>query len=449
MSRIYESLPPAGTRIGIAFSGGLDTRTAVAWLREEGLDVYAYTAHLAQPDEDDVDSIPRIAMDHGAKSARLVDCRRSLATEGIRAIQCGAFHIATGGKKYFNTTPLGRAVTTTAIVRSMQQDDVHVFSDGSTHKGNDIQRFYRYGVLVNPDLRIYKPWLDRKFVERFGGRSEMSAYLEKLGKPYRASAEKAYSTDSNMLGATHEAKDLEYLDKGLSIVEPIMGAAFWDDAVSIAKEEVSIQFEEGHPVALNGMRLDDPVELILKANEIAGRHGLGMCDQIENRVIEAKSRGIYEAPAMALLHIAYERLLSAIHNENTIDLYFNLGRTLARRLYEGRWYDPDAMLLKDALIRWVASAINGEVELELRRGDDYSILNTVAPRGSYAPEKLSMEKVQSAFSPGDRIGMLTMQDIGIGDTRNILMEYMRASAHFDFKNLLDMLEGPDGPDVIS
>lgn len=426
MGRIYQTLPPKGTKIGIAFSGGLDTRAAVAWLAEEGMQVYCYTGHLQQPDEIDVNSIPEVALQYGSKEARLLDCRQALVREGIRAIQTGAFHIQTGGKKYFNTTPLGRAVTTTAIVKAMQGDDVHVFGDGSTHKGNDIQRFYRYGVLVNPQLKIYKPWLDNTFVERFGGRTEMSDYLEKLGKPYHTTSQKAYSTDSNMLGATHEAKQLEFLDKSAHIVDPIMGVKFWQSDVGITTEEVTVEFEAGEPVALNGLRYDDPVDLFLEANHIGGRHGLGMSDQIENRVIEAKSRGVYEAPGMALLHIVYERLLSAIHNENTMDTYFLQGRQLARLLYQGRWYDPEAMILKDAIVRWIASAITGTVTLQLRRGDDYSILNTESPNSSYHPEMLSMEKTKSAFSPQDRIGALEMQDLGVGASRRMLQTYMQS-----------------------
>jgi argininosuccinate synthase len=411
MSRIYRQLPPKGTRLGIAFSGGLDTRCAVAWLAEKGLEVYAYTADLAQP--------------HGAVKARLIDCREALVREGLIAIQCGAFHLSSGGKKYFNTTPLGRAVTTTAIVRAMREDGVHVFGDGSTHKGNDIQRFYRYGILVDPQLKIYKPWLDNAFVTAFGGRKEMSEYLIKRGMPYRMGVEKAYSTDSNVLGATHEAKDLEFLDKGMRIVEPIMGVAFWDGKVQIAPEEVTLTFEQGQPVAINGRRFGTLTELFLEANRIGGRHGLGMSDQIENRVIEAKSRGIYEAPAMALLHLGYERLLSAVHNENTLDLYFTLGRRLGRILYEGKWYDPEAMLLKDGLTRWVAPAITGEVTLELRRGDDYTILSTRAQYMSYAPEKLSMERVEEpAFSPEDRIGALEMQNLSVGDNRSFLLHHL-------------------------
>lgn len=424
MNRIYHSLPPKGTKIGIAFSGGLDTRAAVAWLKREGLEVYTYTADLAQPDEKDVNNIPEVARTYGATEARLLDCRESLAREGILAIQTGAFHISSGGKKYFNTTPLGRAVTTTAIIRAMKEDGVNVFGDGSTHKGNDIQRFYRYGILVNPELRIYKPWLDSAFVDRFGGRKEMSEYLQSLNLPYHMSTEKAYSTDSNMLGATHEAKDLEYLNQSLKIVEPIMGVRFWDPSVEVKAEEVTIEFENGHPVSLNGVRHDEVHKLMLMANEIGGRHGLGMSDQIENRVIEAKSRGIYESPGMALIHIGYERLLSAIHNESTQDLYFTLGRKAGRLLYEGRWYDPEAMLLKDALTRWIASSVTGKVTLELRRGDDYTILDTEAKNSSYHPEKLSMEKTESAFSPADRIGALGLQDLSILDNRNLLVNLL-------------------------
>jgi argininosuccinate synthase len=423
MSRIYRELPPKGTRIGIAFSGGLDTRAAVAWLAEQGMEVCAYTADLAQPDETDIASIPQIALDHGAKSARMVDCRDALAAEGLTAIQCGAFHIHTGGKKYFNTTPLGRAVTGTHIVKAMREDDVHVFGDGSTHRGNDIQRFYRYGILVNPDLRIYKPWLDQAFVNAFGGRKEMSDYLQKIGKPYRASAEKAYSTDCNMLGATHEAKDLEFLDRGMEIVEPIMGKAFWKPDVPIEPEMVRVDFEHGVPVAINNTRKSGH-DLILLANSIAGKHGLGMSDQIENRVIEAKSRGIYEAPGMALLHICYERLLTSIHNENSLDQYYNHGRRLGRLLYEGRWYDPEAMMMRESF-RWISYPVTGSVVIELRRGDDYTIRKTESANATYHPEKLSMEKTESAFTPSDRIGQLEVQNLNIYDNRQLLTEYLK------------------------
>ena len=428
MGRIYRALPPAGSKIGIAFSGGLDTRTAVAWLQEMGMEIHSYTADLAQPDEENPEDIPPVAREYGSRAARLLDCREALAREGVIAVQCGAFHLTTGGRKYYNTTPLGRAVTTTAIIRAMKEDGVNIFGDGSTHKGNDIQRFYRYGILVNPGLKIYKPWLDQAFVEAFGGRAEMSAYLEKIGKPYGAQVEKAYSTDSNMLGATHEAKDLEFLDRGMDIVEPIMGVPFWKASLDIPAEQVEVEFENGSPVALQGERFDSLAALMLRANEIGGRHGLGMSDQIENRVIEAKSRGIYEAPGMALLHIAYERLLSAVHNENTIDMYFNLGRRLGRLLYEGRWYDPEALMLKDALTRWVASGISGSVLLELRRGDDYGILKTKAEYSAYDPEKLSMERVEDApFTPEHRIGALEMQNLGVEDNRGLLLEYMNAA----------------------
>ena len=428
MSRIYRSLPPKGTRLGIAFSGGLDTRCAVAWLAEQGLDVHAYTADLAQPDEANPADIPPIALAHGAKAARLVDCRDAMAREGLVAIQAGAFHLSTGGRKYFNTTPLGRAVTTTAIVRAMKDDGVHVFGDGSTHKGNDIQRFYRYGILVDPELRIYKPWLDAAFVNAFGGRTEMSEYLTRRGLPYKMGTEKAYSTDANLLGATHEAKDLEHLDKGMTIVEPIMGVAFWKKDVAIEPERVTVKFEQGVPTELSGFRFGSLFELFVEANRIGGRHGLGMSDQIENRVIDAKSRGIYEAPAMALLHLAYERLLSAIHNESTIDLYLTLGRRLGRLLYEGKWFDPEAMLLKEGLVKWVATSVTGEVELELRRGDDYSILATRADYMAYAPHKLSMEKVEdAAFSPEDRIGALELQNLSVGDNRALLLHHLASA----------------------
>ena len=423
MSRIYRTLPPAGTRLGIAFSGGLDTRTAVAWLSRKGIEVHAYTADLAQPDEADPRAIPPIALTHGAKAARLVDCREAMVREGLTAIQCGAFHLASGGKKYFNTTPLGRAVTTTAIIRAMREDGVHVFGDGSTHKGNDIQRFYRYGILVDPELRIYKPWLDHAFVSELGGRKEMSEYLVSVGLPYTMSTEKAYSTDANVLGATHEAKDLERLDRGMHIVEPIMGVAHWKKDVAIEHEEIAVTFEAGLPVALNGKRFATPLALFLEANAIGGRHGLGMSDQIENRVIDAKSRGIYEAPGMALLHIAFERLLAATHNEATTDLYVTLGRRLGRLLYEGKWFDPEALMLKDALVKWVASSVGGTVTLELRRGDDYSILDTQATLSAYDPDKLSMEKTASAFAPEDRIGALEMQTLAVVDNRTMLLAY--------------------------
>jgi argininosuccinate synthase len=429
MSRIHRSLPPKGTRLGIAFSGGLDTRCAVAWLAEQGMKVYAYTADLAQPDEKNPADIPPVALEHGAVEARLLDCRDAMVREGIAAIQCGAFHLATAGKKYFNTTPLGRAVTTTAIVHAMVADDVHVFGDGSTHKGNDIQRFYRYGVLVDPTLRIYKPWLDAAFVSAFGGRREMSLYLEKIGKPYKMGTEKAYSTDANVLGATHEAKDLEHLDKGLRIVQPIMGVAPWRADQAIAAEEVTVGFEQGVPATIDGKRFGSLLELFLECNRIGGRHGLGMSDQIENRVIEAKSRGCYEAPGMALLHLVYERLLSAIHNENTLDLYATWGRRLGRLLYEGKWYDPEACLIKDALQRWIAPAVTGSVTLELRRGDDYTILDTRAEHMAYDPDKLSMEKVaEPAFTPEDRIGGLELQNLSVTDNRELLLHHLQSVA---------------------
>jgi argininosuccinate synthase len=425
MSRIYKSLPPKGTAVGIAFSGGLDTRCAVAWMSEQGMAVHCYTADLAQPDEANPADIPPIALTHGARKARLLDCREAMVREGLTAIQCGAFHLSSGSKKYFNTTPLGRAVTTTAIVQAMREDGVNVFGDGSTHKGNDIQRFYRYGILVNPELKIYKPWLDQAFVTAFGGRKEMSEYLERRKLPYKMGTEKAYSTDANVLGATHEAKDLERLDSSMRIVNPIMGVAHWKQAVAIDPEEITVTWEQGMPVALNGQRFESPYQLFLEANRIGGRHGLGMSDQIENRVIDAKSRGIYEAPGMALLHLSYERLLSAIHNENTIDLYATLGRRLGRLLYEGKWYDPEALMLRDGLTRWVAPSITGEVTVELRRGDDWSFLNTRAQYMSYAPEKLSMERVEDpAFTPEDRIGALELQNLSVGDNRALLLHHL-------------------------
>ena len=447
MSRIYRSLPPAGTRIGLAFSGGLDTRAAVAWMSRQGLDVYAYTANLAQPDEKNPADIPPIAMQHGAKVARLVDCQEAMVREGIIAIQCGAFHLAMAGKKYFNTTPLGRAVTATAIVRAMREDNVNVFGDGSTHKGNDIQRFYRYGILVNPELRIYKPWLDEKFVQAFGGRKEMSEYLNSIGLPYKMGTEKAYSTDANVLGATHEAKDLEHLDKGMNIVEPIMGVRHWDPAVEVKAEEVTVEFAQGVPVSINGTRFPSLFELFLECNRIGGRHGLGMSDQIENRVIDAKSRGIYEAPGMALLHVIYERLLSAIHNEATTDQYITLGRRLGRLLYEGKWFDPESLMLKDALTRWVAPTITGQVTLQLRRGDDYTLLDTKAEHMAYDPSKLSMEKVESAFTPEDRIGALEMQNLSVGENRDLLLHHLssvhRLSSGAQGPNLAQLLGAGD------
>ncbi len=424
MSHILQELP-VGKRVGIAFSGGLDTSAALHWMRAKGAIPYAYTANLGQPDEPDYDEIPRRALAYGAEAARLVDCRAALASEGIAALQAGAFHISTAGLTYFNTTPLGRAVTGTMLVVAMRDDDVHIWGDGSTYKGNDIERFYRYGLLANPNLAVYKPWLDARFIDELGGRAEMSAYLDRAGFDYRMSAEKAYSTDSNLLGATHEAKDLEFLDKGIGIVAPIMGVAFWRDEIAISPERVAVAFDEGRPVALNGERYPDPVALILEANAIGGRHGLGMSDQIENRIIEAKSRGIYEAPGMALLHIAYERLVTGIHNEDTIEQYRDNGRRLGRLLYQGRWFDPQALMLRETAQRWVARAVTGDVVLELRRGNDYSLLDTRSPNLSYKPERLSMEKVAAAFTPQDRIGQLTMRNLDIADTRDKLATYVK------------------------
>ena len=423
MTSILQSIP-IGQKVGIAFSGGLDTSAALHWMKLKGAQPYAYTAHLGQPDEADYDAIPRKAMEYGAIKARLIDCRQQLAQEGIAALQSGAFHITTAGATYFNTTPLGRAVTGTMLVAAMKEDDVHIWGDGSTFKGNDIERFYRYGLLTNPALKIYKPWLDTQFIEELGGRAEMSAFMNAAGFGYKMSAEKAYSTDSNMLGATHEAKDLEFLNSGIKIVNPIMGVAFWKPEVVIHPEAVSIRFEEGTPVAINGQTFTSLVDLITQANTIGGRHGLGMSDQIENRIIEAKSRGIYEAPGLALLHIAYERLLTGIHNEDTIEQYRENGRKLGRLLYQGRWFDPQALMLREAAQRWVAKAITGEVTLELRRGNDYSLLNTQSPNLTYAPERLSMEKVEDApFNPIDRIGQLTMRNLDIMDTRTKLSIY--------------------------
>ena len=422
--RILQSLP-RGEKVGIAFSGGLDTSAALHWMRHKGAVPFAYTANLGQPDEPDYDAIPRKALEYGAEKARLIDCRRQLVAEGIAALQCGAFHVSTAGVPYFNTTPLGRAVTGTMLVVAMKEDDVHIWGDGSTFKGNDIERFYRYGLLANPDLRIYKPWLDQSFIDELGGRREMSEYMRAAGLPYKMSVERAYSTDSNLLGATHEAKDLEHLDTGITIVEPIMGVAFWREDVVVKPETVRVRFEEGQPVGLNGATYPEALDLLLEANRIGGRHGLGMSDQIENRIIEAKSRGIYEAPGMALLFIAYERLVTGIHNEDTIEQYRDMGRRLGRLLYQGRWFDPQAIMLREMAQRWVARAVTGEVTIELRRGNDYSIMNTESPNLTYHPERLTMEKGESAFSPQDRIGQLTMRNLDIADTREKLLIYAR------------------------
>ncbi len=425
-AKVLSSLP-VGERVGIAFSGGLDTSAAVAWMREKGALPFAYTANLGQPDEPDLDGVPDRAKQYGAQGARLIDCRSELVHEGLVALQCGAFHITTAGKTYFNTTPLGRAVTGTLLVRAMKEDNVDIWGDGSTYKGNDIERFYRYGLLANPNLRIYKPWLDADFVREMGGRSEMSAFLAAKKLPYRDSAEKAYSTDANIWGATHEAKTLEELSTSMHIVAPIMGVAHYDEKVKIKTEDVVVRFKEGWPVALNGKEFASQTDLVNEANIIGGRHGLGMSDQIENRIIEAKSRGIYEAPGLALLHIAYERLVTAIHNENTIENYRQMGRRLGRLLYEGRWFDPQSLMLREPLMNWVGSLITGEVTIQLRRGDDYSILNTSGPHLTYAPERLSMERVEdAAFGPLDRIGQLTMRNLDIQDTRAKIDEYRAA-----------------------
>ena len=423
MSKVLQSLP-VGERVGIAFSGGLDTSVAVAWMRDKGAVPFTYTGDLGQYDEDDIASIPGRALEYGAEASRLIDCKTALVEEGFVALSCGAFHIRSGGKTYFNTTPLGRAVTGTLLVRAMKEDGVDIWGDGSTYKGNDIERFYRYGLLANPRLRIYKPWLDADFVTELGGRQEMSEWLVAHDFPYRDSVEKAYSTDANIWGATHEAKTLEHLDVSLETVDPIMGVKFWDPSVAIDTEDVTVTFEAGRPVAINGVEYTDPVALVMEANAIGGRHGLGMSDQIENRIIEAKSRGIYEAPGMALLHIAYERLVNAIHNEDTVASYHNEGRKLGRLMYEGRWFDPQALMLSESLQRWVGSAVTGEVTLRLRRGDDYTILNTTGPNLSYHPEKLSMERtVGAAFGPEDRIGQLTMRNLDIADSRQRLEQY--------------------------
>ena len=426
MSETILQKVPVGEKVGIAFSGGLDTSAALRWMKNKGALPYAYTANLGQPDEDDYDAIPRRAMTYGAEKVRLVECRPQLVAEGIAAIQSGAFHVSTAGQMYFNTTPLGRAVTGTMLVNAMREDGVNIWGDGSTYKGNDIERFYRYGLLANPDLKIYKPWLDRDFINELGGRAEMSAFLQAEGFDYRMSAEKAYSTDSNLLGATHEAKHLESLQTSMKIVKPIMGVAFWDPAVEIKPEVVTVTYEEGVPVALNGKSFDDLVALMYEANAIGGRHGLGMSDQIENRIIEAKSRGIYEAPGMALLYIAYERLLTGIHNEDTIEQYHINGRRLGRLLYQGRWFDSQAIMLRESAQRWVARAITGTVTLELRRGNDYTILDTVSPNLTYEPERLTMEKGDSMFTAEDRIGQLTMRNLDIVDTRAKLGIYAKS-----------------------
>jgi argininosuccinate synthase len=447
MSRILRSLP-VGEKIGIAFSGGLDTSAAVTWMREHGGIPYAYTANLGQPDEPNYDEIPQRALRHGAEKAVLVDCRRQLVEEGLVALQCGAFHISTAGKFYFNTTPLGRAVTGTMLVNAMKEDGVNIWGDGSTYKGNDIERFYRYGLLVNPHLRIYKPWLDEAFVRELGGRREMSEWLAKRGFHYKMSAEEAYSTDANILGCTHEAKHLEFLDTSAHIVEPMMGVRFWDPAVAIEPEVVTVTFYQGLPVEINGREYRDPVALMMEANRIGGRHGLGFSDQIENRIIEAKSRGVYEAPGMALLFIAYERLVTAIHNEDTIDNYRTLGRRLGRLLYAGRWFDPQAMMLRDSLQRWVGKAITGTVTLELRRGDDYTILNTTGPHLTYHPERLSMESGKAEFGPLDRIGQLTMRNLDIADSREKLQVYAQAGVlNIEGGEAFGLLKGDGRPGI--
>ncbi|MCP5026654.1 MAG: argininosuccinate synthase [Actinomycetia bacterium] len=426
MSKVLMELP-VGERVGIAFSGGLDTSAAVAWMRENGAIPYTYTADLGQYDEPDLDGVPVRAKVYGAEEARVVDCREDLIREGLLALQCGAFHIRTAGRTYFNTTPLGRAVTGTLLVQAMKEDGVDIWGDGSTYKGNDIERFYRYGLMVNPELRVYKPWLDPAFVDQLGGRTGMSEFLVERSLPYRDSVEKAYSTDANIWGATHEAKALEELSTGMEIVTPIMGVAHWDPAVEITTEDVTIKFEEGWPVEINGQTFASQVDLVLEANSIGGRHGLGMSDQIENRIIEAKSRGIYEGPGLALLHIAYERLITAIHNEDTIDNYMTMGRRLGRLLYEGRWFDPQSLMLREPVLRWVGTAVTGEVTLRLRRGDDYSLVDTTGPDLTYEPDRLSMERVEdAAFGPLDRIGQLTMRNLDIDDSRAKLGVYRRS-----------------------
>ena len=448
MSKVLVNLP-AGERVGIAFSGGLDTSVAVAWMREHGAVPCSYTADLGQYDEPDIESVPGRALQYGAELARLVDCRSRLVEEGLAALTCGAFHLRSGGRAYFNTTPLGRAVTGTMLVQAMRDDEVSIWGDGSTFKGNDIERFYRYGLLANPRLRIYKPWLDPDFVKELGGRSEMSKWMAERDLPYRQSAEKAYSTDANIWGATHEAKRLEHLDESMELVEPIMGVRFWDESVRVDAEEVTVGFVEGRPVSINGVGYDDPVALVHEANRIGGRHGLGMSDQIENRVIETKSRGIYEAPAMALLHLVYERLLNAIHNEDTITTYRDSGRKLGRLLYEGRWLDPQALMLRESIQRWVGSAVTGEVRLKLRRGEDYSVLETSGPNLTYHAERLSMERTEdAAFGPLDRIGQLTMRNLDIADTRAKLELYAGQGLLGLHRDLVGELE-PGGAEPIA
>ena len=448
MSKVLVNLP-AGERVGIAFSGGLDTSVAVAWMREHGAVPCSYTADLGQYDEPDIESVPGRALQYGAELARLVDCRSRLVEEGLAALTCGAFHLRSGGRAYFNTTPLGRAVTGTMLVQAMRDDEVSIWGDGSTFKGNDIERFYRYGLLANPRLRIYKPWLDPDFVKELGGRSEMSKWMAERELPYRQSAEKAYSTDANIWGATHEAKRLEHLDESMELVEPIMGVRFWDESVRVDAEEVTVGFVEGRPVSINGVGYDDPVALVHEANRIGGRHGLGMSDQIENRVIETKSRGIYEAPAMALLHLVYERLLNAIHNEDTITTYRDSGRKLGRLLYEGRWLDPQALMLRESIQRWVGSAVTGEVRLKLRRGEDYSVLETSGPNLTYHAERLSMERTEdAAFGPLDRIGQLTMRNLDIADTRAKLELYAGQGLLGLHRDLVGELE-PGGAEPIA
>jgi argininosuccinate synthase len=440
VSKVLTSLP-VGERVGIAFSGGLDTSVAVAWMRAKGAIPCTYTADIGQYDEPDISGVPDRAMQYGAEIARSVDCRRELVEEGLAALACGAFHVRSAGRVYFNTTPLGRAVTGTLLVRAMQSDDVHIWGDGSTFKGNDIERFYRYGLLTNPGLRIYKPWLDAAFVTELGGRAEMSQWLVERDLPYRDTKEKAYSTDANIWGATHEAKTLEHLDVSLETVEPIMGVRFWDSSLAIEAEDVSVRFAAGRPVAINGVDYDDPVALVREANAIGGRHGLGMSDQIENRIIEAKSRGIYEAPAMALLWIGYERLLNAIHNEDTIANYHAEGRRLGRLLYEGRWLDPQSLMLRESIQRWVASLVTGEVRLRLRRGEDYSVLDTRGPALSYHPDKLSMERTENAaFGPVDRIGQLTMRNLDIADSRAKLEQYATSGGQLSRTYLFEELD---------
>ena len=423
MSKVLTSLP-VGERVGIAFSGGLDTSVAVAWMREKGAVPCTYTADLGQYDEPEIDTVPDRAGQYGAELARLVDCKSALVEEGLSAIACGAFHIRSGGKTYFNTTPLGRAVTGTLLVRAMHADGVEIWGDGSTFKGNDIERFYRYGLLANPNLRIYKPWLDADFVAELGGRHEMSAWLTERDLPYRSSQEKAYSTDANIWGATHEAKTLEHLDESMEVVEPIMGVKFWDPSVAIDTEDVTVTFVQGRPVADQRPRPRPASPSSTRPTRSAAATASGCPTRSRTGSSRPSRAASTRRPGMALLHIAYERLLNAVHNEDTLANYYAEGRRLGRLLYEGRWLDPQSLMMREAIQRWIASLVTGQVTLRLRRGDDYSIVDTRGENFSYHPDKLSMERVENAaFGPLDRIGQLTMRNLDIADSRAKLEVY--------------------------